>query len=162
MKILPLGSLGYVASLLAAILYHRNSYMKHSLWNVVLIALQWNLSKPNPFPTINFVRNRQVKFTKIYNHMFSLHRISVYSEFGLDRFHCIYTPCADGMLLRINEKFTIGKLESSVLSSYFVLKRPSLSINRRRTWRYESDLTVPVVLFISNSIKRKNSIRTIS
>jgi hypothetical protein len=51
--------------------------------------------------------------------MFSLHRISIYSEFGLGRFHCIYIPyaCADGMLLRINEKFTIGKLESSVLSS---------------------------------------------
>jgi len=81
MKILPLGSLGYVASLLAAILYHRNSYMKHSLWDIVLIVVQWNLSKPNPFRTINFVRNRQVKFTKIYNLMFSLHRISVYSGF---------------------------------------------------------------------------------
>ena len=60
--------------------------------------VRWNLSKPNPFRTINFVWNRQVfgldrlnslKFTILgLNLMFSLYRISVYSGFGLGRFHC--------------------------------------------------------------------------
>ena len=65
----------------------------------------------------------------------------------------IYTPYAGaaGILLHINGKFTMRKLKSSLLSSNFVLNRPSLSISRCRS-RYETDLSVTVVFFISSSM----------
>jgi hypothetical protein len=64
----------------------------------------------------------------------------------------IYTPYAGaaGMLLHMNGKFTMGKLKSSLLSLSFVFNRPSLSISRCRS-RYEADLSVSVVSFISSS-----------
>jgi hypothetical protein len=54
------------------------------------------------------------------------------------------------MLLHINGKFTVGRLKSSLLSYSFVLIRSSLSISRCRS-RYEADLAVAVVSFISSS-----------
>jgi hypothetical protein len=54
------------------------------------------------------------------------------------------------MMLRIKGTFTMGKLKSSLLSYSLVLNRPSLSISRRRL-RYEADLSVFVVSFISGS-----------
>jgi len=52
------------------------------------------------------------------------------------------------MLLHINGKFTMGKLESSLLSQIIVLNRPSLSISR--CWsRKEEDLYLAVIFFIS-------------
>ena len=65
-------------------------------WKTIPLLLQWNLSKPNTFQTKTFAQNRQVfsldrlNSLKLgLNLMFSLHRISIYSGFSLDRFHCI-------------------------------------------------------------------------
>jgi hypothetical protein len=55
------------------------------------------------------------------------------------------------MVLRIQGKFTMGKLKSSLVSYSLVLNRSSLSISRRRL-RYEADLYVFVVSFISRSM----------
>ena len=52
------------------------------------------------------------------------------------------------MLLHINGKFTMGKLESSLLSQIIALNRPSLSISRCRS-KKEEDLSVAVISFIS-------------
>jgi hypothetical protein len=58
---------------------------------------------------------------------------------------------AAGLLLHINGKFTMEKLKSSLLSYSFILNHPSLSISRCRS-RYEADLSVSVVSFISSSM----------
>ena len=50
---------------------------------------------------------------------------------------------AAGMLLYLDEKYTMRKLKSSLLSQNFVFNRPSLSISRCRS-RYEGDLSVSV------------------
>ena len=65
----------------------------------------------------------------------------------------MHTPYAGaaGMLLHINGKFTMGKLKSSLLSYSFALNRPSLSISWCRS-RYEADVSVSVVSFISSSM----------
>ena len=85
-----------------------NTYIVNKTWmcttcifvcNNIILLVQWSLSIPNPFRTKTFVWNRQVfgldrlnalKFTILgLNLMFGLHRISFYSGFGLDGFHCI-------------------------------------------------------------------------
>jgi hypothetical protein len=65
----------------------------------------------------------------------------------------IYIPYAgaDEMLLHIYGKFTMGKLKLSLLSESFVLIRHPLSMSRCRS-RYEGDLSVFVVSFISSSM----------
>ena len=65
--------------------------------------------------------------------------------------YILHMQDAGGMLLHINRKFTMGKLKSSLLLQSFVLNRPSLSISRCRS-RYEADLSVYVVFFISSSM----------
>jgi hypothetical protein len=60
------------------------------------------------------------------------------------------------MFPHIRGKFTMGKLKSSLLSS-FVLNRHSLSISRCRS-RYEADLSVSVVSFYF----KRNGIDTIN
>ena len=53
------------------------------------------------------------------------------------------------MLLHINGKFTVGKLKSYCFIVESPFNRPSLSISRCRS-RYEADLSVSVVSFISS------------
>jgi hypothetical protein len=55
-----------------------------------------------------------------------------------------------GTLLHINEKFTMRKLKSYLLSQSFAHNRPSLSISRCIS-RYEADLVVAVISFISST-----------
>ena len=58
------------------------------------------------------------------------------------------------MLLHINGKYTITKLKSSLFSKSVVLNRPLLSISSSRS-RYEADISVSVVSFISSSIETR-------
>ena len=57
---------------------------------------------------------------------------------------------AAGMLLQRKGKLTIGKLKSSRLSYSLVCNLPLMSISRCRS-KYEADLVVSVVSFISSS-----------
>ena len=59
----------------------------------------------------------------------------------------------------VNGKFTMGILKSSLLSQSFVLNWSSLSITRCRS-RYESELAVSVVFFIS-SISQRSVVDTV-
>ena len=65
--------------------------------------------------------------------------------------YILHMQDAGGMLLHINGMFTMGKLKSSLYSQSFVLNRPSLSNSKCRS-RYEADLSVYVVSFISSSM----------
>jgi hypothetical protein len=56
-----------------------------------------------------------------------------------------------GIPMGTNSATPMRKLKSSLLSESFVLNRPSLSISRCRS-RYEADLSVSVVSFISSSM----------
>jgi hypothetical protein len=63
------------------------------------------------------------------------------------------------IFLHINGKFKLGKLKSSLLSLSSVLNRHSTSISKCRS-RYEADLAVSVVSFISRSTGEMRSTKS--
>jgi hypothetical protein len=124
------------------------------LWSFVIQI--FHNGQPSHFRSDDFnLTNRKTWFSSFLVSSNPLSRKSWWERQALEyRINWeIYTPYAGaaGLLLHINGKFTMEKLKSSLLSYSFILNHPSLSISRCRS-RYEADLSVSVVSFISSSM----------
>jgi len=126
-------------------LWHRYSITINQVMvaTVKFRSFDFNFTKMNPCFSSFLVGNNPLSWISWYEPQALEYRI----------IWDINTQYADpaGMLLQINGKFTMGKLKSSPLLSSYVLNRPSLSISGCMS-RYEADLYVYMVTFISSSM----------